>query len=71
MRLSARSKTTGLFLTKAGRWTDRIQKARIFRDSMEALRVANEMNLWDLEIYHAFGESAEDNFDFTLPLSWS
>ncbi len=67
MKKLIRSKATRSFLTKDGRWTQRIPEAWQISDVIQAVQATAQLNVDDLEIYYSFNEEETSEWDFTVP----
>jgi hypothetical protein len=54
MRIVLRNIRTRLYLRNDGRWTSELSEARCFRHSAEAMDIARETGLPDVEVLLAF-----------------
>jgi len=66
MRIVLRNIKTGLYLGPQNEWTPELMAARCFRHSAEAMDVARELGLQDLEVLLSFEQPPQQ---VILPLS--
>jgi hypothetical protein len=64
-----RSKANRKFLAQDGSWTTFVGTAAAFSSREQAGKVANQLKLEDVELYHLFNEYRTTRFDYTLPLN--
>ncbi len=69
MRKLIRNQTTKLFLTLEGGWTNDPVKAWNIEQILDALNIANQLKLTDVELFYAFEERFGGRWDFSTPLN--
>ena len=68
MRKLIRFRSTRAFVSKDGGCTDNVEQAWDFSTGIEAVGIAHELNLRDVEMYYSFDDSKPSQWDFTIPI---
>lgn len=69
MKKLIRSRETGCFLTRSGKWTPVSSKAWGFAEVAEAQKAKRDLHLQNVELFFSSGDDRLAKYDFALPLA--